>query len=79
MKKPQAKRVAVQKDKPKFLYVSACCGEQAVKAPCFSFGMKSKEAETQGLGTFRCPKCRKACKCNRFKFGVDKATAVEVG
>ena len=79
MKKPIKKVIPVQKDAPKFLYVSVCCGEQATKAPCFSFGEKSKEAETQGLGHFRCPKCRKSCKVVRSKKNLDKDSTVAIG
>lgn len=57
------------KGEPVFLYTSACCGVQAIKLPCANVGMRSKEAETQGLGTFRCSSCHKACKCGRTKNG----------
>jgi hypothetical protein len=72
VKKPFTKKIApVQKDAPKFLYVSVCCGEQATKAPCVA--VDKKAALEQGLGKFRCPKCRKACKCGRSKNVLDKA------
>jgi hypothetical protein len=57
----------VKTGEPKFLYVSTCCGERAIKEPCMAVDKKS--ALTQGLGTFRCPKCHKACKCGRSKNG----------
>jgi hypothetical protein len=74
--KKQVKKVAVQKGTPVYSYTSVCCNAQASKAPCYAFGEKSKEAETQGLGTFRCSTCRKACKCTRQKNSLDKAPVV---
>ena len=70
MKKPVKKTVPTLKGEPVYLYVSSCCGERAEKIPCVKVDKKS--AETQGLGHFRCPKCRKACKCGRVKNAVDK-------
>ena len=52
---------------PIFSYTSKCCSVQAVKSPCMFVGVKSKEAETQGLGGWRCSACKKPCKCNRHK------------
>lgn len=65
MKKPFKKAVPTLKGEPVYAYTSVCCGERATKTPCLKVDKKS--AETQGLGTFRCPKCRKACKCQRTK------------
>jgi hypothetical protein len=75
VKKPFKKAVPTLKGEPKFMYFSVCCGERATKTPCVKVDKKS--AETQGLGTFRCPKCRKACKCQRTKNQVDKQPAQE--
>jgi hypothetical protein len=52
---------------PVFSYTSKCCAVQAIKPPCAFVGLKSKEAETQGLGGFRCSGCKKPCKCSRHK------------
>lgn len=71
MKKP-SKVKPIQKGEPKFRYNSICCNSPATKAPCAFVGMKSKEAETQGLGTFRCISCQKPCKCTRIKNVLDK-------
>ena len=65
--KKQSKTIPVQKTPPVFSYTSKCCSTQAVKQPCFAFGQKTKEAETQGLGHFRCSTCQKPCKCTRHK------------
>jgi hypothetical protein len=51
--KRQTKIVPTQKGEPKFIYVSACCGAQATKTPCVR--VDKKAAETQGLGSWRCP------------------------
>jgi hypothetical protein len=72
MKKPFKKAVPTLKGEPVFLYVSKCCSERATKTPCVK--VDSKSAETQGLGTFRCGKCRKVCKVSRSKNVVDKST-----
>jgi len=73
MKKPMKKVVPVQKGEPKFLYTSVCCNLNASKAPCVA---DKKAAESQGLGTFRCTGCRKACACHRVKNPLDKANQV---
>jgi hypothetical protein len=70
MKKPFKKVVPTLKGEPVFLYVSKCCNERATKTPCVKVDAKS--SETQGLGTFRCGKCRKVCKINRSKNQLDK-------
>ena len=67
MKKQPSRAVPRQKTPPVFSYTSACCSVQATKSPCYSFGAKSKEAETQGLGHFRCTACQKPCKVSRHK------------
>jgi len=72
MKKQTKKAKPIQKGEPKFLYTSKCCGLPATKAPCVCVCLGSKEAETQGLGTFRCTGCKKACKCTRIKNVLDK-------
>jgi hypothetical protein len=72
MKKPGRKPKPVQKDKPVFLYTSKCCNAPATKAPCVFLGYRTKEAGTQGLGTFRCTVCHKPCSCNRTKNSLDK-------
>ena len=59
------KTVPTLKGEPVFIYVSSCCGERAEKTPCVKVDKKS--AETQGLGHFRCPKCRKSCKVQRVR------------
>lgn len=59
---------------PKFVYTSVCCNLNATKTPCVK--VDSKSAETQGLGTFRCTGCHKACKCTRMKNPLDKAEQV---
>lgn len=74
MKRP-TKTVPTQKGEPKFLYVSACCGAQATKTPCVKIDKKA--AETQGLGKFRCPTCRKTAKVSRSKNPLDKANQQE--
>jgi hypothetical protein len=63
--KRQTKTVPTQKGEPKFIYVSACCGAQATKTPCVH--VDKKTAETQGLGSWRCPTCRKSCGVTRSK------------
>lgn len=72
MKKPMKKSPPTLKGEPKFVYTSSCCGAQATKTPCVK--VDKKTAETQGLGTFRCSTCHKACKCGRSKNPLDKAT-----
>jgi hypothetical protein len=75
MMKRQTKTVPTQKGEPRFIYTSSCCNVQATKTPCVKVDKKS--AETQGLGKFRCPTCRKACKCGRLKNPLDKASKEE--
>jgi hypothetical protein len=70
MKKQTKKAPPTQKGEPKYVYTSACCGAQATKTPCVK--VDKKAAETQGLGTFRCSTCHKACKCGRSKNPLDK-------
>jgi hypothetical protein len=65
MKRTMKRAAPTQKGEPKFIYTSSCCGAQATKTPCVH--VDKKAAETQGLGTFRCPTCRKPCKCGRTK------------
>jgi len=69
--KRQTKTLPTQTGEPKFLYTSVCCGMQATKTPCVRVDMKA--AETQGLGKFRCPTCRKVTKVTRSKNPLDKA------
>jgi hypothetical protein len=64
------KAIPTLKGEPKFLYTSECCGQKASKTPCVK--VDKKTAETQGLGTFRCSGCGKACKCGRTKNPLDK-------
>lgn len=71
--KKQSKKVAPVVKEPVFTYTSLCCGERATKTPCVA--VDKKAALEQGLGTFRCSKCRKACKCKRTKNAVDKVAA----
>jgi hypothetical protein len=73
MKKQSRKPRPTPKGKPVNVYTSQCCNVVATKPPCQFLGMKSKEAGTQGLGTFRCTGCHKPCKCNRSKIALDKA------
>ena len=75
IRKPFKKAVPVLKGEPVLLYVSACCQERATKTPCAKVDAKS--ALEQGLGRFRCPKCRKACKCNRYKNQIDKTAETQ--
>jgi hypothetical protein len=71
VKKPFTKKVVpTLKGEPKFIYMSVCCGERATKTPCVA--VDKKAALEQGKGKFRCPKCRKACKCSRSKNVLDK-------
>ena len=72
MKRSIKKVVPTLKGEPVYSYTSVCCSAQATKTPCLKVDAKS--AETQGLGTFRCSACRKACKCTRQKNQVDKKT-----
>ena len=66
---------------PVFSYTSVCCGAPATKAPCLSYGSvtvrtglmittttRGKEAETQGLGSWRCTTCQNPCSCKRGAF-----------
>lgn len=71
MKKQTKKAPPTLKGTSIFLYTSSCCGAQAMKTPCVK--VDKKTAETQGLGTFRCSICHKACKCGRTKNPLDKA------
>lgn len=65
---------------PTFFYTSRCCNEQATKAPLAmptnrgigSLGARP-ETETQGLGGWRCTKCRKACSVSRTVNKKEKA------
>lgn len=72
-KQKKAPKRPIQKGEPRFVYVSSCCGGQATKTPCVCVGLKSKEAETQGLGKWRCPTCRKVCKVARSKKALTPA------
>lgn len=69
MKRMTKKPTPTLKGEPVYTYTSACCGAQAIKPPCINVGMRSKESETQGLGTFRCGGCHKICKVGRTKKG----------
>jgi hypothetical protein len=71
MKKQTKKAPPTLKGEPKFIYTSQCCGAQATKTPCVK--VDKKTAETQGLGSWRCPTCRKNCKVSRTKNPLDKA------
>jgi hypothetical protein len=68
--KRQTKIVPTQKGEPRFIYTSSCCNAQATKTPCLK--VDKKAAETQGLGRFRCPTCRKPAKVSRSKNPLDK-------
>jgi hypothetical protein len=75
MKPLMKKSPPIQKGEPKFLYTSVCCNLNAAKVPCVR--VDKKTAETQGLGTFRCSGCRKACACHRVKNPLDKLNQQE--
>jgi hypothetical protein len=68
----------------KFRYASLCCNAVAEKPALLmprgkgigNFGAKP-ENETQGLGGWRCPACRKPCKVQRTK--QDENPAVDAG
>jgi|GEM_PF-1427166 hypothetical protein len=66
------------KGNPVNVYTSTCCNVVATKPPCQYLGSKSKEAATQGLGTFRCTNCHKVCTCKRTKIALDKAPDVAI-
>jgi len=55
------------KGSPVYSYTSQCCNAPTTKPPCQYLGMKSKEAGTQGLGSWRCTACHKVCKVGRAK------------
>ena len=74
--KKHGKTQRVQKGSPVYSYTSQCCNAPATKPPCQYLG--SKEAATQGLGTFRCTNCHKVCTCKRTKIALDKAPDVAV-
>jgi hypothetical protein len=76
--KKHGKTQRVQKGSPVYSYTSQCCNAPATKPPCLYLGMKSKEAGTQGLGSWRCTGCHKPCKCTRKKNSLDKASDVVV-
>ena len=67
---PKAKPVKISE--PKFSYTSVCCNGAATKTACIFLGKDSKEAGTQGLGTWHCGACRKACKVTRSRNSLDK-------
>lgn len=59
------------KRQPVFQYFSVCCNAPAEKPPCAkgpgaigTLGSSPKEAEGS-LGSWRCSRCGKACKCVR--------------
>jgi hypothetical protein len=73
--KPNVKRKPVAPRDPladaKFAYFSVCCNEVAKKSPCVAANKitqarlgASPEAEGT-LGSWRCSKCGKPCKCSR--------------
>jgi len=55
----------------KFSYWSVCCNEVAKKTPCVAANRITQpyigaKPEAEGtLGSWRCSKCSKPCKCNR--------------
>ena len=55
----------------KFAYFSVCCNEVAKKTPCVAANRITQpyigaKPEAEGtLGSWRCSKCSKPCKCNR--------------
>ena len=73
--KPNSKRPAPSPRDPmkdaKFSYWSVCCNEVAKKSPCVAANrITSPEIgahpEAEGtLGSWRCSKCAKPCKCTR--------------
>ena len=77
--KKHGKTQRVQKGNPVNVYTSQCCNAPATKPPCLYLGMKSKEAATQGLGTFRCTNCHKVCTCKRTKISLDKPVEPVLG
>lgn len=76
MKKNQKASKPIQRGIPAFLYTTVCCGALAEKSPCTSYGSvkvgnvttaRGKEADTQGLGSWRCPTCRKPASVQRTR------------
>ena len=76
--KKHGKTQRVQKGSPVYSYMSQCCNAPATKPPCLYLGLKSKEAGTQGLGSWRCTACHKVCTCKRTKIALDKVPDVAV-
>src|SRR5208282_538996 len=78
MKNHGKKQKPTLKAKPVNVYTSTCCQAVATKPPCLYLGMRTKEAETQGLGSWRCSNCHKPCTCTRAKISLDKAPDVAI-
>lgn len=61
----------------KFAYFSVCCNEVAKKSPCVAANRNTlpyigAKPEAEGtLGSWRCSKCSKPCKCTRTIRKVD--------
>ena len=74
MKKPFKAKSAPVRDPltdAKFAYFSICCNEVAKKTPCVAANKITQpdlgaKPEAEGtLGSWRCSKCGKPCKCAR--------------
>jgi hypothetical protein len=78
MKNHGKKQKPTLKAKPVNVYTSTCCQAVATKPPCLYLGMRTKEAETQGLGSWRCSNCHKPCTCTRAKISLDKSPDVAI-
>ena len=71
-KRPQAKPSV--KREPVNLYLSTCCSVRATKPPAGQAvtkvdpeGTKKPKKETKGLGSWRCPQCKKSCSVTQSK------------
>lgn len=70
---PKAAKKPYVKRGPVFEYVSVCCGVRALKPRAAQKVQvtdpetKKPKTEIKGLGHWRCPNCRKACKVTRRK------------
>src|ERR1035437_418470 len=73
--KPHTKPVSKPRG-PVNTYTSVCCGLPASKPGCVK--VDKKKALEQGMGTWHCSGCRKACKVTVSKFHVAEATVGNV-
>lgn len=69
------KPVAVKRG-PVNVYTSVCCGLPATKPACVK--VDKKKALEQGMGSWRCSGCHKACKVTVSKFHIAEATVGNV-